>query len=97
MKKRKKGPPLNEIRNKNRNHDKSKTSREVDICSEFCAGGQRGCAHVRFTYNEGENVIMTVTGSASQMRGSGYLPRQAVVSWVQTNRSEQEFSVLKNL
>ena len=54
MKKRKKGPPLNEIRNKNRNHDKSKTSREVDICSEFCAGGQRGCAHVRFTYNEDE-------------------------------------------
>ena len=44
-----------------------------------------------------KNVIMTVTGSASQMRGSGYLPRQAAVSWVQTNRSEQEFSVLKNL
>ena len=52
---------------------------------------------VRFTYNEDKNVIMTVTGSASQMRGSGYLPRQAAVSWVQTNGSEQEFRVLKNL
>ena len=52
---------------------------------------------VRFTYNEDKNVIITVTGSASQIRVSKYLPRQAAVSWVQTNRSEKEFSVLKNL
>ena len=51
---------------------------------------------VRFAYNEDTNVIMTVTGSASQMRGSEYLPRQAAISWLQTNGSEQEFSVLKN-
>ena len=28
---------------------------------------------VRITYNEGCNVIMTVTGSASQLRGSEFL------------------------
>ena len=28
---------------------------------------------VRFTYNEDSNVIMTVTGSASQLRGSEFL------------------------
>ena len=29
-------------------------------------------ASVRFTYNEARNVIMTVTGSASHMRGSEF-------------------------
>ena len=43
------------------------------------------------------NVIMTVTGSASQMRGSEYLPRQAAVPGYRPDGSEQEFSVLKNL
>ena len=52
---------------------------------------------VRFTYNEESNVIMTVTGSTSQMRGSEYLARQAAVSRIQTDGSEQKFSVLKNL
>ena len=28
---------------------------------------------VRITYNEGYNVIMTVTGSASELRGSEFL------------------------
>ena len=28
---------------------------------------------VRFTYNEDSNVIMTVTGSASQLRGPEFL------------------------
>ena len=28
---------------------------------------------VRFTYNEDSNVVMTVTGSASQLRGSEFL------------------------
>ena len=45
--------------------------------------------------NEDNNVIMTVTGSASQMRGSEYLPRQAAFSWTQINGSEQEFRLLK--
>ena len=52
---------------------------------------------VQFTYNEDNDVIMMVNGSTSQMRGSEYLPRQATVPWVQTNGSEQEFSVLKDL
>ena len=73
----------------------------IEICVRIWLDGsifeKMNLMTVRFTYNEDKNVIMTVTGSASQMRGSGYLPRQAAVSWVQTNRSEQEFSVLKNL
>ena len=32
--------------------------------------------HVRFTYNEASNVIMTVTGSASHMRGSEFCQRK---------------------
>ena len=52
---------------------------------------------VRFTYNEDNNVIMTVNGSASQMRVSEHFSRQPAVFWVQTNGSEQEFSMLKNL
>ena len=51
---------------------------------------------VRFTYNEDNNVIMTVNVSASLRRGSEYISRLAAVSWVQTNGSEQEFSMLKN-
>ena len=31
---------------------------------------------VRFTYNEASNVIMTVTGSASHMRGSEFCQRK---------------------
>ena len=41
-----------------------------DNYSEFCAVGQCGSAHVRITYNEDSNVIMTVTRSASQLRRS---------------------------
>ena len=52
---------------------------------------------VRFTYSEENNVIITVTGSTSQMRGSENLARQAAVSWIQADGSEQKFSVLKNL
>ena len=50
---------------------------------------------VRFTYNEDNNVIIVVVGSASQMRGFEYFPRQAIVSWVQTNASKKKFGVLK--
>ena len=49
---------------------------------------------VRFTYIDDSNVIVRVTGSASQMRGSEYFSRQATIFWVQTNGSKQEFSML---
>ena len=35
-------------------------------------GGDFLLEHVRVTYNEDSNVIMTVTGGAFQMRASGY-------------------------
>ena len=52
--------------------------------------------YVRLTYNDDSDVIMTATGSASQMRGSEFFPRQVADSWVQTNGSVQEFSMPKD-
>ena len=40
-----------------------------------------------FPYNEEINVNITVPGSASQMGGSDFFSRQAVVSWVHTDGS----------
>ena len=51
--------------------------------SRDCAGLNQGnhsfskvVVPVRFTYNEANNVIMTVTGSASHMRGSEFCQRK---------------------
>ena len=53
------------------------------------------CKYVGFTYNEDNNVIMTVNGSASQMRGSEYFSRQAAVFWVETNGLSRNSACLK--
>ena len=49
---------------------------------------------LRFTYNEHSNIIMTVAGRASGIRGSGVFLKQAAVSCVQINRSEQKSTML---
>ena len=49
---------------------------------------------VRFTYNEDSNVIVMVTRSASQIRGSEFSFCEFVaVSWVQTNGSKQNLDM----
>ena len=46
----------------------SQKGKNVSLVKDFCLNNT-----VRITYNEGCNVIMTVTGSASQLRGSEFL------------------------
>ena len=48
---------------------------------------------VRFAYNEDCNVIVTVTGRASQIRRSEFFCEFAAVSCVQIDGSEQDLGM----